>query len=269
MDQDAAAQKALVADWFGRAASVYTSPFFDYPGYRLVELAGIRPGAQVLDVCTGTGAVLIPAAERAGAGGHVTGVDIAEEMVQLASYAIPRRGLTNADARQMDAEQLDFPDASFDYVLSGFGISFIPDLPLALAEMQRVLRPGGVLAVSAWREGNQLSARYRQLEADFDVPRPSLESHPLRTSESLKEVFLEAGFSNVQVMAEEVKVIFDSKQEYWVQQMPVEQVALEGLGPEITTPFRRAVYDMLEDYLYLDGVHETRNVMYAVATAPK
>ena len=269
MDRDGAAQKALVADWFGRAAFVYTTPFFDYPGYRLVELADVQPGAQALDIGTGTGAVLIPAAERAGAGGHVTGIDIAEEMVGAAARETARRGLTNADARRMDAEQLDFSDASFDYVLFGFGITFIPDLQHALAEMRRVLRPGGVLAVSTWREGNHLSARYRQLEVEFEVPRPGLGSHQIRTAESLKKVFLEAGFSNVQVTEETVKVIFDSKQEYWAQQMPVEQVALEGLGPEITTPFRRAVYDMLEDYLYIDGVHETRNVMYAVATAPK
>ena len=268
IEQDVAAKKTLVADWFGRSAAVYLSPFFSYPGHRLVELAGVRPGAQVLDVCTGTGAVLIPAVQAVGDAGHVTGIDFADEMVQEVSNGITRKGLANADARQMDAEQLDFPDASCDYVLVGFGINFLPRQQQALAEMKRVLKPGGVLAVSTWGEGNELAGRYGQLAKDFNVIQPDLESHHLGTQESLKAVFLEAGCPDVQVTAEMVKVIFDNKQEYWAQRMPVEQVALEDLNPR-GADFRRAVYALLEDYLYVDGVHETRDVLYAAATVQK
>ncbi len=268
-EQDSEAKKALVADWFGRAASIYFSPFFSYPGARLVDLAGVKPGAQVLDICTGIGAVLFPATDALGLDGHVTGIDIAPEMVRGAATSIVQRGLSNAHTQQMDAERLGFPDASFDYVLCGFGIGFIPDLDGALKEMQRVLKPGGVLAVSTWAEGNELAGTYRQLADDFKVPQPGLGSNRLSTAPLLQEALGSAGCTNVKVTAEQVKVIFDSKQEYWAQRMPIEQLAAEELAADRQGPFRRAVFDILQDYIYVDGVHEVRNVLYAVATIEK
>jgi hypothetical protein len=68
------------------------------------------------------------------------------------------------------------------------------------------------------------------------------------------------------ITAEQVKVIFDSKQEYWAQRLPIEQLAAEELPADRQGSFRRAVFDILEDYIYIDGVHEVRNVLYAVAT---
>ena len=266
---DSIAKKAEVADWFKRAVPIYFSPFFSYPGMRLVELAGVMPNASVLDVCTGIGAVLFPAAGVVGLDGHVTGIDIAEKMVQATSTSIGMKGLSNAHAQQMDAERLVFPDASFDYVLCGFGLSFFPNLTLALMEMQRVLKPGGVLAVSMWAEGSELAATYRRLSDDFRVPHPGLASNPLRTAEALRNALLAAGLSDVAITAEQVKVIFDSKQEYWAQRMPIEQLAAEQLEPDRQGPFRRAVFDILEDFIYVDGVHEVRNVLYGVATVSK
>jgi len=265
-EQDSEAKKALVADWFGRAASIYFSPFFSYPGARLVDLAGVKSGAQVLDVCTGIGAVLFPATDAVGLDGHVTGIDLAAKMAQGAATGIVQRGLSNAHAQQMDAERLEFPDASFDYVLCGFGIGFIPDLNGALKEMKRVLNPGGVIAVSTWAEGNELAGTYRQLADEFRVPQPGLGSNRLSTALVLQEALESAGCANVKITAEQVKVIFDSKQEYWAQRLPIEQLAAEELPADRQGPFRRAVFDILEDYIYIDGVHEVRNVLYAVAT---
>ena len=259
------AKKALVANWFGRAASVYFSPFFSYPAQRLVEFANIQTGGQVLDVCTGTGAVLLPAALAVGADGHVTGVDLAEEMVNTSSDNIVRRHVLNADVAKMDAENLEFPDASFDYVLCGFGLGYITNINRALEEIQRVLRPGCTFALSTWGEENELANLYRKLEVEFSIVQPDLESHHLGTVDALEQLFDISGFSNTEVTKETVKVIFDNKQEYWAQRMPIEQIALEDLDPAGSS-FRRAVYDMLEDYLYIDGVHEVRTVLYAVAT---
>ena len=70
----------------------------------------------------------------------------------------------------MDAEQLDFADGSFDVVLCGFGIMFFPDQNRALSEFRRVLKPGGTLAVSTWKEpqNHDLLAVLRDLQ--FDAP---------------------------------------------------------------------------------------------------
>ena len=94
-------------------------------------------------------------------------------------------------------------------------------------------------------------------------------SNKLSTAPLLNEALESAGCASVRVTAEQVKVIFDSKQEYWAQRMPIEQLAAEELASDRQGPFRRAVFDLLEDYSYVDGVHEVRNVLYAVATVGK
>jgi ubiquinone/menaquinone biosynthesis C-methylase UbiE len=115
-----------------------------------VDVAGINAGARVLDIASGRGAVLFPAAERVGADGEVLGIDLADAMVIATNEAAARRGL-KARLSVMDAEELTFPDESFDFVTCGFGIMFFPDQDRALAQMRRVLKPGGCLAVSTWR----------------------------------------------------------------------------------------------------------------------
>lgn len=105
---------------------------------------GLRPGDRVLDVGCGTGDLCLLAARQVGPGGRVTGVDIAEEMLAIARRKVARAGLSDRVAL-LAANGLDlpFPDGSFDVVTSGFVLRNVGDLRRALAEMARVLRPGG------------------------------------------------------------------------------------------------------------------------------
>jgi O-methyltransferase/aklanonic acid methyltransferase len=130
MLDDADARKAQIRATFDRLAPEYDTAVpgcFAYFGRRLVECVGIAPGARVLDVATGRGAVLFPAIERAGPTGHVVGIDLAEQMVRTTNGEASAQGL-GEPARVMDAEQLDFPDGSFSVVLCGFGVMFMPHL---------------------------------------------------------------------------------------------------------------------------------------------
>ena len=134
--------KAQIALRFSRSAPDYDFVgSFAHFGRRLVEAVGVEPGQRVLDVASGRGAVLFPAAERVGPSGHVEGIDLAEGMVAAVDADVERRGIA-ARVRLMDAEHLEIPDASFDRVVCGFGIMFPPDQARALSEMRRVLRPG-------------------------------------------------------------------------------------------------------------------------------
>jgi ubiquinone/menaquinone biosynthesis C-methylase UbiE len=115
-------------------------------GRTVLERVSVGPGATVLDVASGSGAVAIPAAEQ---GADVTAVDLSPVMVERLSRRAAANGLDNLTALVMDGENLTLDDATFDVTASQFGVMLFPDLDRGIAEMVRVTRPGGsvVLAV--------------------------------------------------------------------------------------------------------------------------
>jgi len=129
------------------AAEVYDDQFvpalFRHWGPVLCDAAQIASGQRVLDVGCGTGALTVAAAARVAPAGAVLGLDASPEMLAVARRRHPQ--IEWHDAR---AESLPFADAAFDAVVSQFALMFFDDRVVALREMQRVLRPGGRLAVA-------------------------------------------------------------------------------------------------------------------------
>ena len=127
-------------------AEIYDEKFvpalFAQWGPVVARAARVAQGDAVLDVACGTGALALAAAAIAGEG-RVAGLDINPEML-----AVARRKSAAIDWREGAAEKLPFDDASFDAVVSQFGFMFFDDRSRALAEMMRVLKPGGHLAVA-------------------------------------------------------------------------------------------------------------------------
>jgi len=128
-------------------AEIYDEKFvpalFGPWGPVIANAAGVAPGQSVLDVACGTGAATMAAAAIVYPNGRVTGLDPNPEML-----AVARRKSWDIDWHEGVAESLPFDDASFDAVISQFGFMFFDDRPRALAEMMRVLEPGGRLAVA-------------------------------------------------------------------------------------------------------------------------
>jgi ubiquinone/menaquinone biosynthesis C-methylase UbiE len=111
----------------------------------VADVAGLRPGQRVLDVGCGTGVHARAAARRVGPTGRVVGLDANEGMLAVAAGSAEP-----VQWRRGTAEALPFSDASFDRVVSGFVLMFLTDRTRALAEMARVLTPGGRLTVTTW-----------------------------------------------------------------------------------------------------------------------
>lgn len=135
-----------VVDSFERHTESFTTPL----ARRMVELAGVRPGDEVLDVGTGTAVVAYLAAEAARRDGQtqVLGIDLSEAMLETCRRKEATLQ-TGARFEKMDAEELSLDEGSFDVVLSLFALTHFPNPLQALKEMHRVLRPGGRLVVAA------------------------------------------------------------------------------------------------------------------------
>ncbi len=142
--------------------------FWDVVGRRTVELADIAVGSRVLDVCCGTGASAIPAATEVGPTGSVLGVDLADRLLARARAKAHALRLANVEFVPGDMEYLDLPDAGFDVVVCVLGLYYAQDPVRALAELWRVLRPGGTLAVTVWGERSLEPAQTQFLRAVAD-----------------------------------------------------------------------------------------------------
>ncbi len=186
---------------FGDMA-VFTTPVAGH----LVRFARVRGGHAVLDVGTGTGVVAITA-RRLGA--KVTGLDLTPELLAQARAGAAVSGHDDIAWHEGDAEALPFPDESFDVVLSQFGHMFAPRPEVALAEMLRVLKPGGTIAFATW-PGEQLIGRQFSLNAKYVPPPPGIAS-PVqwgnvaivrqRLGESVKDLHSERGVMGVPALS--------------------------------------------------------------------
>lgn len=116
----------------------------------IVAAAQIERGMRVLDVACGTGEPAISIATLLHGTGGVIGVDISAAPLEIARQRAGQRGLANVRFEQADAHQLPYSDNSFDRVTSRLGIMFFADVPNALRQMHRVLKPGGRVTLLAW-----------------------------------------------------------------------------------------------------------------------
>ena len=111
----------------------------------MLDMAGVKPGSQVLDVAAGAGDQTLEAARRVGPGGFVLATDISPKILGLALENARNKGLENVRTRVLDGENLDVRTASFDAVISRVGLIYFPDQQKALLGMRKALKPGARL----------------------------------------------------------------------------------------------------------------------------
>lgn len=263
MSDSAEAQKQQVRTLFSGLAPEYDAHgTFAHFGRRLVDFAGVEPGQHVLDVASGRGAVLFPAAERVGVEGQVEGIDLAEGMVQATNVEAERRGLA-ARVRVMDAERLDFPDASFDRVLCGFGIMFFPDQLRGLAEFRRVLRPGGRVGVSTSRvaEIEPLANVINAMGLGRAAP-PGWITDP----DILAHLLRQAGFDDVRVVADTHVFHRADLEAYWqAARGGGFRTTVDALDAAQAEHVRATLAERLSPYQRPDGYHVPATALVGIA----
>ena len=198
LDQIKSAMRSTwMAGDFGMIAKNATRGAEDF-----VARLSLPAGARVLDVATGTGNVAIPLARK---GFAVTGVDIAPNLLEQARERAVREGL-EAAFDEGDAEQLPYPDGSFDVVVSMFGAMFAPRPEIVATELARVLKPGGLLAMGNWNPGG-FSGKMFRTGSMHAPPPPGIQPPVLWGDDAKVRERLAGGFTNIQT--ELVPLIFD------------------------------------------------------------
>jgi len=159
-----------------------------------LDAANVRAGARVLDVCCGPGMLAEGAVSR---GAEAIGLDFSD-VIKLARKRVPA-----AEFQHGDAQNLPFPDNSFDAALCGYGLMHVPDAEKVLREMLRVVRPGGRIAVSVWERTtphNGFGLVYAAVRAhgNLNVPLPhGADFFQFGTEDKMRDTLTAAGCTAV------------------------------------------------------------------------
>lgn len=261
-----------IREVFDRTAPTYDQlgpRFFSYFGRNLVQAANIKPGCSVLDVATGRGALLFPAAAAVGPSGSVVGIDLSPEMVKCTQVQVQQSSLKNVSIKCMDAEDLKFPGNSFDYVLCGFSLFFFPALGKALEEFRRVLRPGGQLAVSIWGQGDirwsWIGQVYEKFKPFF-ISDPNITPTHFHEASNLRAKLRQAGFENAGTISDVAEFVYSNPDEWWnVQWSHVCRALFESIHPDKLDEFKHDIYQHLAAMQEPDGIHQQFSAIYALA----
>jgi ubiquinone/menaquinone biosynthesis C-methylase UbiE len=208
----------IVATYTAAADHFDALPFWHEFGRRTVERLELAAGERVLDLCCGTGASALPAARVVGPSGAVLGVDLTPSLVAQARARAVAEGLTQARFEVADVETLALAPASFDAVLSVFGLFFVDDMAGLLRRTWAWLAPGGRLAITVWGEVVLAPGEVLFWEA---VRRedPSLEhispSDRLTTPAALRDLFATAGIPAPEVATERWQMALVSPEAFW------------------------------------------------------
>jgi len=168
LDTIKARQKATwEAGDFGEVAKHIESAAADFMGR-----IPLRPGLRVLDAACGTGNLAVHAAR---AGCRTSGLDLASNLVAQARARAEREGLS-IDYTEGDAEDLPYADASFDVVVSMYGVMFTPRPDVVASELQRVTRPGGVVALANWTPEGFIGKMFEVFKRHLPPPPPGIPS---------------------------------------------------------------------------------------------
>ncbi|MDI3289304.1 class I SAM-dependent methyltransferase [Polyangium sp. 15x6] len=265
--------KALIAATYSAAAGHFDDPplaFWSRIGKGTVARVPLRPGDRVLDVCSGSGASAIPAAQAVGSRGSVLAVDIADALLDRGRAKARTLGLPNIDFRCADFEVMDIPAEHFDAVVCVFGIFFVADMPAAVRRLWRSVKPGGTLAITTWGPDVLEPGNTAFWEAIRDH-RPDLYRsfrpwERINTSDSLREMLAQSGVTAPSVDAEHSYQTLDSPDDWWIIALGSGyRGTIDQLAPGTLQAVKR---DTLGSLRARNALTAQTHALYAVATKP-
>jgi ubiquinone/menaquinone biosynthesis C-methylase UbiE len=267
-DRQAAIAKTIAT--YNAAADYFDTPplsFWNRFGQKTIDRLSLQPGDRVLDVCCGTGASAIPAANAVGSTGSVLGIDISEKLLNLAIIKAKKRNLANIEFRLADFQALGYKDASFDAIVCVFGIFFVPDMVAAIKELWRMVRPGGKLAITSWGKNVFEPANQVFWEA-IKIERPDLyyQFTPwerISDAASLQALLEDAQATQVEVVEERGFHELTSPEDWWTM---VLGGGCRGTIEQLDSPTKERIRQTNLEFLRNEKINSLKvSVLYAIA----
>jgi ubiquinone/menaquinone biosynthesis C-methylase UbiE len=217
---------------------------------------------------------MIPAAAKVGPTGHVIGIDFSPEMLRETAKDIERQNLRHVEIRQMDAEQMDFSDSSFDWVVCGFALWMFAQPGRVLQEFSRVLKPGGSVGLSTWSADNPFHGWcYEVLRPYAPAPASNVsaakDESRFDTKLQLQTALQRAGFTDIHITVEEKDFVYESAEEFWSSLWTAGiRRQLEKMKPAALEQAKRDVLRKLRALKQPDGFHKLNRALFAFGTKP-
>jgi SAM-dependent methyltransferase len=242
-------------------------------GLQLAALGDLT-GRRVLELGSGTGEFAARLAERVGPAGELIASDVAEQMVALTRERLSDVG--QARAERIDAGRIPYPDASVDVVVFRMGLMLLPDPDAALAEIRRVLRPGGRSAIAVWgapQDNPWLTAlgmaAMMQGVVQGGPPVGPGQPFSLADPDDLEKRIRNAGFGDVLVQVVDTRRDFRDVDEHFAMVSalaPPLAAALAAATDEQRAAVRRSFEGIVAPYADADGLHLPVRALSAIAS---
>ncbi len=251
--------KDIVTRTFDHSAEDFDeigTPFFKLYGKRLADLANIQKDDVVLDIACGKGATAFPMAEKCSGKGKIIAIDISTKMIEQCKKLSNKTGVRNIDFLVMDAERLEFEDESFNKVVCGFGLFFLPDIEKGFKEICRVLKKDGVLLFSSWNKDfqlkwlNDLISKY--IPGSITVQesmKQKIQDSDFRTIDGLEKVLANSNFQKDIIQTENIECFYNDEREWIATRWQTAfRMFFEKMSKNDYKQFEKEMIDCLQNY---------------------
>ena len=233
--------------------------YWDHFGETLVRLLEIKEGSTVLDIGTGGGTNLYPAAKRVGKTGYVTGVELCEHWVDKTNGEISRCRIPNVEVLLKDAQETGLPDESFDCVIAGFigwddyfdfnTLEFVAEDVLT-KEILRVLKPSGYFGLSTWLN-----------QQDLDWMKLFLNSHGIECRKNYhaehedgwRRIMKDTGLKDLRFVTEIYHHTHPSVDDWWKEMMDYNWIEDKEDGDIINADIKSEAFRSIKEHMTDDG----------------
>jgi ubiquinone/menaquinone biosynthesis C-methylase UbiE len=245
---------------FNAGAAVYDSfSFLRGPAELTVEKAQLSPGQRVLDVACGSGWASLKAVRLVGNNGYVTGIDIADKLLDVARQKAESDGLTNIEFLVGDAHKLVFEDNTYDTLICASSLFLFNNMTRVLKECYRVLKTGGIMIFSTFGEG-VFQPVTGFINDHLKKHGKNMLSHsPISVTDSnekCREIFINAGFENVIITEECLELLLPDKEECWrqISGSLIVRPRLTGLSADDYGLLKKEILSELDQPDYSHGI---------------